>query len=32
VIEEEEKEKAMRNKEYLLTDIRPGDLVEITFQ
>lgn len=22
----------MRNKEYLLTDIRPGDLVEITFQ
>ena len=32
VIEEEEKEKAIRSKEYLLTDIRSGDLVDITFQ
>ena len=32
VIEEEEREKAIRSKEYLLTDIRSGDIVELTFQ
>lgn len=32
VIEEEEKEKAYRSKEYLLGDVRPGDIVDITFQ
>lgn len=32
VIEEEEKEKALRSKEYLLTDIRPGDIVDISYQ
>jgi len=32
VIEEEEKEKALRSKEYLLNDIRPGDIVDLTFQ
>jgi ribosomal protein L19 len=32
VIEEEEREKALRSKEYLLGDVRPGDIVEITFQ
>ena len=32
VIEAEEKEKALRSKEYLLSDIRPGDIVELTFQ
>lgn len=32
VIEEEEKEKALRSKEYLLSDIRPGDIVDITYQ
>ena len=32
VIEVEEKEKALRNKEYILGDIRPGDIVDITYQ
>lgn len=32
VIEEEEREKAMRSKEYLLGDVRPGDIVDITYQ
>ena len=32
VIEEEEKEKAIRSKEYLLDDVRPGDIVDLTFQ
>lgn len=32
VIEEEEKEKALRSKEYILGDIRPGDIVDITYQ
>ena len=32
IIEAEEKEKALRSKEYILTDIRPGDIVDITYQ
>ncbi len=32
VIEAEEKEKSFRNKQFLMTDIRAGDIVDITYQ
>lgn len=32
VVEEEEMEKSMRKKLYILEPVRPGDIVDITYQ